>query len=84
MPNYDFVCEHCGHEEERMVRFEDRDDLFKCPMCQHKLHRQFPLPHTPPSRFPYVHHNLAAEPVTIQNRAQEKHEFASRGLEDGR
>jgi len=36
MPNYDFICQSCGHEFEQIVPFEDRDSPLKCPSCGKK------------------------------------------------
>jgi putative FmdB family regulatory protein len=33
MPNYDYVCAHCGHKEEILQKMTD-DHLIDCPQCK--------------------------------------------------
>jgi putative FmdB family regulatory protein len=39
MPIYTFVCE-CGHEEEHILKADERDSEFKCPNCDGVLRWQ--------------------------------------------
>jgi len=34
MPLYEYRCENCGQEFEKMLRFDQSDDLPVCPICQ--------------------------------------------------
>ncbi len=41
MPIYEYVCEACGQEFEKMVRFSDVDSAPVCPVCGSKeTHKQ--------------------------------------------
>lgn len=37
MPQYDFKCEECGHEETRILRISQLDDLDPCEECKGKV-----------------------------------------------
>ena len=37
MPFYDFKCDQCGHEEEKLVR--SKDTKVKCPKCDTLMKR---------------------------------------------
>jgi len=34
MPLYEYRCEKCGQEFEKMLRFDQSDELPVCPVCQ--------------------------------------------------
>lgn len=34
MPLYEYRCENCGQEFEKMLRFDQSDELPACPICQ--------------------------------------------------
>ncbi len=34
MPLYEFICEECGEEFEKMLRFSEADRRPACPNCQ--------------------------------------------------
>lgn len=36
MPSYDIRCDDCRHEEVRIVRIADLDNLEPCPECESK------------------------------------------------
>jgi putative FmdB family regulatory protein len=41
MPIYEYVCEACGQEFEKMVRFSEADLAPKCPTCgSDETHKQ--------------------------------------------
>ncbi len=33
MPIYEYVCQKCGHEFERIVSFSENGKAFQCPAC---------------------------------------------------
>ena len=33
MPIYEYVCQECGHEFERIVSFSENGKTFQCPAC---------------------------------------------------
>ncbi len=33
MPIYEYVCQKCGHEFERIVSFSENGKTFQCPAC---------------------------------------------------
>jgi len=43
MPNYDYKCSHCGHEEERMVPIDERN-LQDCSNCGARTTQQISAP----------------------------------------
>lgn len=34
MPLYEYICQECGQEFEKMVRFSEASNLPPCPVCQ--------------------------------------------------
>ena len=40
MPVYEYICEVCGTDFEKMMRFEQSDQLPECPNCKSKETRK--------------------------------------------
>ena len=34
MPLYEYICQECGQEFEKMVRFSEANNMPACPVCQ--------------------------------------------------
>lgn len=34
MPLYEYICQECGQEFEKMVRFSEANNMPPCPVCQ--------------------------------------------------
>lgn len=84
MPNYSYICKKCKRDYTISRSIAQRDDIILCIKCGKGMERVFEAPQVAPSRFPYTHNNLGPEPVVIGSRAQEKSEFAQRGVSDAR
>ena len=41
MPVYEYVCEDCGHERDRILPMDRADDPGPCPACEGSLRRRF-------------------------------------------
>lgn len=39
MARYSYLCEKCGHKEEKIVPISKRNTSFQCPECEEKLTR---------------------------------------------
>lgn len=83
MPTYDFECRVCKKVLTEVRTIANRNRNMKCEGCNSTMTRIIngPAVHT---FTPYTHDNLELNPVRIESRKQEKHEFEKRGLIDAR
>ena len=45
MPLYDYLCSHCEHQDDVLVKLSD-DPLLNCPVCKNKtFKKQVSAPH---------------------------------------
>lgn len=83
MPIYEYKCQTCEKVLTEMRKIATRGEDGQCE-CGGVAPKIFSTSFNAKVFVPYIHNNLAPEPVFIQNSKQERHEFESRGLVDAR